>query len=331
MSTTTTSAIAILTNYTQALEDALALTLVGQTAGASVIFNTDLNVARIWNGSLFENTPTPPVDSSLVIIRQLSDFPTPVADVITLDSYTTYQISGTIDIGINRIVCGIKNTILGLDRLNDVLLSSTTGNMITVDSSSVAKLSFITNTITLQCPNGTLFNFTGGSANQLTLISTTISNTKTLGGLDGVALSIRTCSVTNLTTNGFAITGNNTSLILRDSTVSNNTGTFFDLSSCSAISAIGISRSYITSNATQTFFNGTGLAVSLNAQINLCSFAGAGTFLTGITAQTTNWLFVQNIGITNTVNGNSQLIETTSAGKYPALDGSLITNVASTI
>lgn len=66
MATRQTAAIAILTDYTQAEEDAYAAVLLaaGEHAG-NYIFNTDIppvgNI-RVWNGSAFENTtPIPPL------------------------------------------------------------------------------------------------------------------------------------------------------------------------------------------------------------------------------------------------------------------------------
>ena len=47
----------VATDYDQAGEDALALTLVGQAIGAAVIFNTSVGKTRIWNGSAFVSTP----------------------------------------------------------------------------------------------------------------------------------------------------------------------------------------------------------------------------------------------------------------------------------
>lgn len=327
MSTTTTEAISILTNYTQAEEDTLAATLTGQSAGARVIYNTTLDVARIWNGTAFENTPEPIANPYKKVIRQLSDFPTPSGGVITLEDYNTYQISGTVDIGTNRIVCGIKNSFSGIDRMNDVLVYTGTGNMFTMDSSSVAKLSLIFQTMTLQCSSGTLFNVTGGSGNQLTIISTTMSGVSTAGTIDGVAMTMRTSSLTGCVVGGFTFSGTNLSLVVQDSTISNNAGTSFNFSSTTFTSIIRISRNFIQTNASQTFVNGTSVSVTYGGQVSINSFTGAGTFFTGITAQTAGWLFSDNTGVTNTVNGNSQLVELTAAGKYPALDGSLITNL----
>lgn len=61
MATRVSRGVFILTDYTQAEEDTLALQLAGLSAGSRVIFNTDISpspgVPRIWNGTAFENVP----------------------------------------------------------------------------------------------------------------------------------------------------------------------------------------------------------------------------------------------------------------------------------
>lgn len=49
----------ILIDYTQAEEDALALTLVGAPIGSKIIYNTTLAISRIWDGSIFVDIPVP--------------------------------------------------------------------------------------------------------------------------------------------------------------------------------------------------------------------------------------------------------------------------------
>ncbi len=58
MATTVTYPLVLLTNYTNAQEATYATALSGFPSGAAVIYNTDLGLARIWNGSAFANAPT---------------------------------------------------------------------------------------------------------------------------------------------------------------------------------------------------------------------------------------------------------------------------------
>ena len=56
MSSSLKNDYARLTDYTQAQEDVLAATLTGKTYGWVKLFNTDLGVARVWDGSVFIST-----------------------------------------------------------------------------------------------------------------------------------------------------------------------------------------------------------------------------------------------------------------------------------
>lgn len=54
----------VLTNYTQAEEDSFAATLTGREYGWANIYNTDLQRARIWNGTAFATIPD--IDSNMI-------------------------------------------------------------------------------------------------------------------------------------------------------------------------------------------------------------------------------------------------------------------------
>lgn len=51
--------------------------------------------------------------NNLVYVRTVSDFPAPVSGVITLEDFHAYLIDGDVNIGENRIVCGINSCIYG--------------------------------------------------------------------------------------------------------------------------------------------------------------------------------------------------------------------------
>jgi len=147
----------------------------------AIIYTVNSSGAYVAYGLSTDTKPTAPADNSLFIeadtdnsylavggawtlptkhktVRSLSDFPTPVSSVITLEDNTLYLISGTVDLGTNRIVCGIKNTLRGSDKQNDILISSTTGAMITLDSSGTDKGALFLSTGAFRCPSGTIFN-----------------------------------------------------------------------------------------------------------------------------------------------------------------------------
>lgn len=79
----------LITDYTQAEEDAFAIELAGKRLGWAYIYNTALSTPRIWNGTAFENTPVVPP----TLITSTGTF-TPVVTLVggagnTVPVYTT--------------------------------------------------------------------------------------------------------------------------------------------------------------------------------------------------------------------------------------------------
>lgn len=283
--------------FAQAAGQALHLGLSTDTKptpeNGHTFFSTDSGQLLTGNGSIW--VPS----QKHVNVLSLSDFPTPVSSVITLADNTVYIINGTVDIGTNRIVVGIKNTIVGVDRQNDILQSSTTGTMFTMDNSITPKLTLIFDNLTLKATAGTLINASGGTTDQVTFISTTISSTPTGGTFSGIVFSMRTSSLTSFSVNGFVFSGVNTALTFRDSSATNNVGTVFDCTSAT-FSQVRISRNSITASAGNTFLNATGTTITTAAQIALCIFSGTSSHLVNASGVTTPWVFTANQGVANT-------------------------------
>lgn len=273
--------------------------------------STDTKPTSVVDGSFFTEVDTDNtyvmsggvwvLPNNLKTVKSVTDFPAAISGVITFDNNIIYRISGTVDIGTNRIVVGIKNTILGFDRQNDILQSSTTGNMFTMDNSITPKVTLIFDNLTLKATAGTLINVSGGTTDQVTFITTTISSTVTGGTMSGVAFSMRTSSIGAFTTNGFTFTGTNTAFTLRDSSITNTLGTTFNLTSSTFSNVIRMSRNFVNISTGQTFLNATSTTVTIAGQMALNVFTGGGTYITGVTAETSPWLFSNNIGITNTL------------------------------
>lgn len=283
--------------FAQAAGQALHLGLSTDTKPSPVtghtFFTTDSNQLLTGNGSSW--VPA----QKHVNVLSLSDFPAPVSDVITLTDNTVYLINGTVDIGTNRIVVGVKNTIAGVDRQNDILQSSTTGTMVTMDNSSTPKLTLIFDNLTLKATAGTLISASGGTTDQVTFISTTITTTPLGGTFSGVVFSMRTSSLSGFTTNGFVFSGSNVALTFRDSSATNNVGTVFDCTSAT-FAQVRISRNSITASSGNTFLNATGTTITTAANLALNIFSGTSTHLTGVTGETAGWAFTANTGVTNT-------------------------------
>ena len=74
----------IVTDYTNATEATLAATLTGKADGYALIYNTDLAVPRVWNGSAFENAPAASGDMILASVQTVSGAKTFLATKLLL-------------------------------------------------------------------------------------------------------------------------------------------------------------------------------------------------------------------------------------------------------
>jgi len=218
-----------------------------------------------------------------VIVQDLSDFPTPVSNVITLVDSMTYLINGTVDIGENRIVCAVKNSFIGQDRVNDKLIYTGTGTMFTMDGTTTTKSNILFDNLTIGAANGTLFNVLSSTANQAVgFVNLTITTTGTLGTINNVS----TWAMTNIvvrnaaTAAGFTITGTNGTVKCRLGVFANNVGTVFNFGT-STQEVIDFNNNQISESASQTFISGTtsGANVTVSGKINNNTYTGAGTFV----------------------------------------------------
>jgi len=243
------------------------------------------------------------IPNNHVIVKSLSDFPTPVANIITLADNTAYLINGTVDISPNRIVTGIRTTIGGEDKQNDILLSDTTSTLITMDSSSVNKIALTFNTCTLKAVNGTLFNITSSTQRNVFVIDNcNLTSSTNIGTLNNfTSFVMRNSAFLNASASGVTITGTNGTFRVRDGNYATVTGTCFAFGTATCTS-IGISRNLITVSGGNTFLSGTtgGANVTLAGLLHDNVFDGAGTYVATITGTDTNWLWTANVGVTNT-------------------------------
>ena len=155
-------------------------------------------------------------------VKSVSDFPAPVSGNITLADSVAYIISGTVNIGNNKIVCGLKNTFIGTNRSADILTSTTTtGILFSVPQGK--NIRFFN--LTLSCPNGTLVDVKRAS---ISFVESVVSTTKNMGNIDScVSFTARTSLFINAaTTQGFTFTGVSTGdFTVFSSVIQNNAGT----------------------------------------------------------------------------------------------------------
>lgn len=121
------------------------------TASVNTIYKADGNGSGSWQ--LETN-----VLSSRVVVKSLSDFPTPVAGIITLGSNIEYYLDGSINVGNNVFVMGVNSSIIGGGSAYSVLISSNTGNIFT------SSVSFSLSNFALTATTGNVFSCTSSPA-----------------------------------------------------------------------------------------------------------------------------------------------------------------------
>lgn len=76
-------------------------------------------------------------------VLSLADLPAPVGGVITLEDNVTYRFQGLVDIGTNTIRAGVSNTLFGFDKSNDGITYSGTGNAVEVVDQTLSIVNMI--------------------------------------------------------------------------------------------------------------------------------------------------------------------------------------------
>jgi hypothetical protein len=103
-------------------------------------FLTDLNIT---------------LEQNKVVVNSLDDLPTPIANVITLEDGKDYRVSGSVNIGVNRIVFGDNCALTGDNPQNDIIIYTGTGVLFTANDNNLVLIR-----IGVSCDTGTLFDAT---------------------------------------------------------------------------------------------------------------------------------------------------------------------------
>ena len=233
-----------------------------------------------------------------VLVKSLSDLPTPVAGVITLANNTTYQINGAIVVGTNQIKRGVSNTIFGLDKSDDKLIYTGSSDMFINGANEDITIRNIT--ITANTAGAKVFNWTG-STNKIEIHDVIFGGCRDLGSITGGALLVWRNNLQTLNYNGILFNSIG-DLAIVDNYIIDNVSTHTGITlGATTFETILIARNHVEALATQTSLNISNSIVVTSATLSLNLFEGAGTYLTGINHTKLNWSFTSNVGIANTL------------------------------
>lgn len=259
-------------------------------------FNDIVGTTQMYNQSEIDSGFSK-LRTNFVLVKSLSDFPTPVGGVITLVNNTTYEINGSVNIGTNTITVGISNKITGIDKSDDKLIYTGTSAMINGTNQDFT-VAFIT--LAAITAGGSVFNLTG-STNNTQIVDCIFGSCASLGTIDGgSALSFDSNFLTS-NSQGITIKGTFAKCVVADNVWHSNSGTITCISIPSGtFTLLKISRQLLDVAAGQTALNISTSVVVTSGVVENCDLVGAGTYLTGVSVRTPAWMFRVNRGIENT-------------------------------
>lgn len=242
----------------------------------------------------------------LLIIKSLSDFPTPVSGVITLEDGVIYVIQDTVDIGTNRIVMG-ELTVLRADTgVSDILKNDSASALLT----SVGK-NFIIRNVGFQNDSGDILDIDGSLATKsMRLEGVFIHDCASIGTIKDIDFCLMDeLRVFNTTVGGLNFEGSNVSISISEGAFRSWTGTLIDLGTATFdVVAIGGSNVFETSSG-NTVISGLTNSGNINTGgggiIFTNIFISEGTYISGINECDTLWILIANVGVESTNIGAS--------------------------
>lgn len=230
---------------------------------------------------------------NIVLIKSVNDFPTPVANNITLANNTAYQTNGPVNIGINTITFGTSNLIFGLDKSSDQLIYTGTSTML-INANKDCTVAFLT--LSAITAGGSVYGFTG-STNKLEIRDVIYGNCKSLGTINGCDVLVHSKNLVTGCTTGITIQGTCNYVNLADALWEGNLTTMTCISIPSGtFKQLKISRNEFDVATTQTAIS-VGTPTVINAVISDCDFLGAGTYLSGVNQITAGWELRSSRGV----------------------------------
>lgn len=249
------------------------------------------------------------VRANKIIIKSLSDLPTPIGNVITLEPNTTYDIEGTINIDSNQLVFSSNTNILGNSKHQDILVYTGTGSVFNSYDND-----FNLQNIGIKTPNGSVFNVINiDKTLNCSTIFCDFGSVSSIGIIDGCnSFSLDTCSLQNFD-DGITIGNNNEigSFYIHNCIIqtSRNSGTgsvtVLTLNNGAFGDSLKITNNHIHSNNIGDIgINSLGQENFQLSSVNSNDFflfeEMNSSPLIGIGVYSNNWLFSGNLGITNT-------------------------------
>lgn len=229
-------------------------------------------------------------------VASKSDFPEPVAGVITLVSGQVYRISGVINLGTDRINTN-GASLLGSNSIADQITYTGTSPMLTCTGNS-----FFSNDLTYNCPNSDWIDFNGSGSNFL-IVDRLFVFSDTLGSIETPEICSMNSIQFNSTVEGFIFTGTSDVTNIDICAFGGVTGTAIDVTSYT-VNRMRIVECSASPDTGDIFLDA--LAAGANfvdgLQVAVCTFvvSGSGAVLNTIDVNDLKVDFRDNVGLQET-------------------------------
>jgi hypothetical protein len=237
-----------------------------------------------------------------VVVNLLSDFPTPVSNVITLADDTEYLIGDAVSLGLNELVMGDGCAVSAIESIAVPLSYAGTGDMFTI-LNNTARIS----DLTISCPSGRVINFSDNTDTLFRMNDCTVSCATfglfNSGGASGSTVRFTNVSPASITSSGCTITGSWNTWLWEVSSTSLTGGSLFNFGTATfdaivldlVLANLGAGTTLITGAASSANINTGGTAI-----VTRMLTSGAGTILSGVTVDDALWNFFHNDDIADT-------------------------------
>jgi len=273
-----------------------------------------------------------------ILINELSDFPTPVAGVITLAANTQYFIGNDVNLTTNRLVMGSNTAVSGIESIVVTLTYTGTGDMFTVLNNRVR-----INNLSISCTTGRVLNFSDNTDTIFRMNDCSVSCDRfgvfNSSGAIGTTARFTNVSPSTISTGGSVILGGWNTWLWEVSAANLVGGSFYDLGT--ATFNAFISNTVLADlSAGTTFLTGAAGSANINTdgigQVVSTLSSGAGSLLSGITTSDARWEFFGNTNILNTrpdallsMQANATATVIAFSGTYVLVAGTWVVNSTS--
>ena len=238
----------------------------------------------------------------ITMVEAKSDLPTPAGGIITIPDNETFQFSGMVALGTDRIVLGLNSLLCGSNRFTDGFSYTGTSPMITATQTSTLR------ELQMSCANSDFLALNGTGVETFIITNSFLTACDAVGVINDWRTTVfRSFSVTSSTTTGLSFTGTLCDAFNMDNslwTAFTTGGTMFDFGTVAfdRVQILGGNRFDAVTGV--TVFSGAvasaNIAVGGFGIVSGNIFEGAGTYLNNITSTDIRWEFDSNGNVTDT-------------------------------